>query len=385
MREEPLVFGRPVIEEAEIAEVVETLRSGWIGTGPRVARFEEMFAESAGTEHAVALSSCTAALHLTMVAAGIGAGDEVITTPMTFCATANAIVHAGARPVFADVEADAGTIDPAAIEAAIGPGTAAIIAVHFGGRPCRMDEISAIAERHGLLLIEDAAHAVGATHGGRPAGSIGDAGCFSFYATKAVCTAEGGMVTTDDAELAAKVRTLALHGLSRNAWERFSLDASSHYEVVTPGFKANMTDIQAALGIHQLARVGTVRERLEQIWGRYDDELARLEVTTPLSAEPDTVHARHLYSILIDGDRAGISRDELATALLERRIGTGIHYTPIHLQPYYREALGHQPGEFPEAERIGEQTLSLPLSAGLDDSDVDDVTSALAACLAEVA
>ena len=332
MRDDFLVFGSPPIQEPEIAEVVATLRSGWIGTGPRVAKFEEMFRKYIGCEHAVAVNSCTAALHLSMVVSGVGAGDEVITSPMTFCATANAVVHTGARPVFVDVEPDTGNIDPDRIEAAITPRTRAIVPVHYAGRPCQMDRIEALARRHGLLVIEDAAHAIESAHHGRKIGTIGDLTCFSFYVTKNLVTAEGGMVTTSDGDLAAKIKMYALHGMSRDAWKRFSDEGYKHYQVLAPGFKYNMTDLQAALGIHQLARIPTNATRREEIWARYDDAFASLPIECPAPAEPDTVHARHLYTILIDPERR--SRDGVLNELVRLNIGTGVHYTAQHLHPY---------------------------------------------------
>jgi dTDP-4-amino-4,6-dideoxygalactose transaminase len=376
-RKEHLAFGSPAIGEAEIDEVVATLRSGWLTTGPRVARFEEMFARYVGTEHAVALASCTGALHLSMLAAGVGAGDEVITTPMTFCATAHAIVHAGARPVFVDVEADTGNIDPDAIEAAVTSHTAAILPVHLAGRPCRMDRIEGIARRRGLLLLEDAAHAAGAAWRGRAAGSFGRAGCFSFYATKSLVTGEGGMVTTNDRELARTVRAYAHHGLSEGVWRRFSGARHRHAQAVLPGFKCNMTDVQAALGIHQLARLDEEVRRRAEIWRRYDDALETLPVTRPAPVEEGVVHARHLYSVLVDVEEVGEARDQVLDELLAAGIGAGVHFVPVHLHPYYRETLGHREGEFPNAEHIGERTLSLPLSARLTEQDVDDVAAAL--------
>jgi dTDP-4-amino-4,6-dideoxygalactose transaminase len=377
MRDDFLVFGRPPIEEPEIAEVVATLRSGWIGTGPRVARFEEMFRRYIGCAHAVAVNSCTAALHLSMVVAGVKRGDEVITSPMTFCATANAVVHTGARPVFADVEPDTGNLDPDRVEAAITPRTRAIVPVHYAGRPCRMDRLEALARRHGLLLIEDAAHAIESAYHGRKIGTIGDLTCFSFYVTKNLVTAEGGMVTTSDPELAARIKMYALHGMSRDAWKRFSDEGYKHYQVVVPGFKYNMTDLQAALGIHQLGRLEANAVRREAIWARYDEALASLPVERPAPVEPHTVHGRHLYTILVDPERTAKSRDRVLDELVRLRIGGGVHYTALHLHPYYRETLGHRPGDFPHAERIGDRTLSLPLSPRLSDRDVEDVVSAV--------
>ncbi len=354
--------------------MVDTLRSGWIGTGPRTERFEALFAEYVGAPHAVAVSSGTAALHLSLIAAGVGDGAEVITTPMTFPSTANAIVHAGATPVFADVDPATGNIDPERVAAAITPRTAAILPVHYAGRPCRMDALEELAAANELLLIEDAAHAVGAVFGDRRIGAIGAATCFSFYVTKNLVTGEGGMVTTADAELAAHVRRLCLHGMDRDAWQRFSVHEFRHYEVIEPGFKSNMTDVQAALGIHQLAKVESGLARRREIWAAYDEGLADLPVELPAAEEPGSVHARHLYSVLVE---SGQPRDGVLDALIGQRIGTGVHYRPVHLHPYYRDRFGHRAGDFPNAEAIGQRTLSLPLSPALTETDVADVLEAM--------
>jgi dTDP-4-amino-4,6-dideoxygalactose transaminase len=377
MRESFLVFGSPAIDEAEIAEVVATLRSGWIGTGPRVARFEELFREYTGARHAVAVNSCTAALHLSMLASGVGAGHEVITTPMTFCATANAVLHVGARPVFVDVDRATGNIDPDRIAGAITPRSKAIVPVHYAGRPCEMDRLSQIAGDHGLLVIEDAAHAIEGVYNGRKIGTIGDLTCFSFYVTKNVVTAEGGMVTTRDPELAAKIKMYALHGMSKDAWKRFSDEGYRHYEVLFPGFKYNMTDLQAALGIHQIGRVTAGAKRRQEIWDRYNDAFADLPVVRPAPIPDGIVHARHLYTLLVQSELIGRSRDQIMDDLIRLKIGTGVHYTALHLHPYYRRTFGYGSGDFPNAEYIGARTLSLPFSAKLTDQDVDDVIEAV--------
>jgi dTDP-4-amino-4,6-dideoxygalactose transaminase len=381
VRRDLLVFGSPLIEEAEIQEVVATLRSGWIGTGPRVARFEEAFRDYIGARHALALNSCTAALHLSMLAAGVGPGDEVITTPLTFAATANAIVHTGATPVFVDVDRRTQNIDPALVEPAVTPRTRAILPVHFAGRPCDMDPILSVARRHGLRVIEDAAHAIEATYHGRKVGTLGDAACFSFYVTKNVITGEGGMVTTGDDAWAEKIQAYGLHGLSRGAWRRYSDEGFVHYQVLYPGFKYNMTDMQAALGLHQLPRIERYARQRVEIWSRYDGAFADLPVRTPAPEEPGTRHARHLYTLLVDldrlrGERASL-RDRIVEELKREGIGTGIHYVSLHLHPYYRDRFGFTPDSFPNARHISERTLSLPLSAKLSDGDVEDVIAAV--------
>lgn len=377
VRDEFLIFGSPLIDESMIAEVVATLRSGWIGTGPRVARFEELFREYIGSRHAVALNSCTAALHLSMVVAGIRAGDEVITTPLTFCSTANAILHAGGTPVFVDVERESMNLNPDLIEAAITPRTKAILPVHLAGRPCRMDAVMAIARRRGLLVIEDAAHCIEGQHHGRKIGTIGDLTCFSFYVTKNLMTGEGGMVTTNNQDYADKIKMYGLHGLSKDAWRRYSDEGFKRYEVVFPGFKYNMMDLQAALGIHQIGGLAAHHARRAEIWARYDEAFRDLPLAVPAAPEPGTVHARHLYTVLLDVDRLTAGRDAIQDALFRENIGTGIHYVSLHLQEYYRKTYGFRPEDFPNARYISERTLSLPLSPKLTDCEVNDVIAAV--------
>jgi dTDP-4-amino-4,6-dideoxygalactose transaminase len=377
LRKDFLIFGSPLIGEEEIEEVVATLRSGWIGTGPRAKQFEVMMAEYTSARHSIAVSSCTAALHLSLLALGIGVGDEVITTPMTFAATANAIVHAGAKPVFADVNRSTMLIEPENIEAAITPRTKAILPVHLTGRLCPMDEIGAIARKHGLFVIEDAAHCIEGSYHGRKVGNISDLTCFSFYVTKNLTTGEGGMVTTDNPQWAEKLRVLALHGMDVHAYNRFGDGGYRHYQVVEAGFKCNMTDIQAALGIHQLKRIEASWERRNAVWNEYQKAFSGLPIHCPGSDEPDTRHARHLYAILAHKEECGKSRDELLEYFTRQKIGTGVHYTPVHLHPYYRKTFGYKEGDYPNAEWIGKGTLSLPLSAKLQKEDVEDVVSAL--------
>ncbi len=367
-----LVFGAPQICEEEIAEVEACMRSGWLGTGPRVARFESEFAAYKGTVPArvAAVNSCTAALHVSMVAAGLEPGAEVITTPLTFCATVNAIIHAGLSPVLADVDPVTQNIDPDAIEAAITPRTQAILPVHFAGRPCDMDRIMSIADKHNLVVIEDCAHAIEAEYHGRKTGTFGDFGCFSFYVTKNVITGEGGMILGRVDHHIARARTLALHGMSRDAWHRFGDKGYQHYQVVECGFKYNMMDIQAAIGIHQLARVEQNWKRRAEIWGEYIDAFRQSPIGLPAPPEPDTRHAHHLFTVHVDEAACGISRDELLETMNSERIGSGVHYLSIPEHPYYQTRYGWQPHNWPNAMRIGRQTMSLPLSAKLTDSDV---------------
>jgi dTDP-4-amino-4,6-dideoxygalactose transaminase len=380
-RESYLVFGSPQLLDAEIDEVATTLRSGWIGTGPKVARFEEEFATYVGTPHAVALGSCTAALHLALVTLGLKPGDEVIVPAMTFAATANVVVHAGATPVFADVDRSSQCLDPDDVVRRLTPRTKALIPVHFAGRACDMGSLMDIARAHDLRVVEDCAHAIETLWQGRHVGTIGDVGAFSFYVTKNVVTGEGGMLTTTDASQAARAKTLGLHGMSADAWKRFSDEGFKQYEVVEPGFKYNLTDLQAAIGLHQLARVEANLGRRNEIWARYDEAFADLPVFVPAPQEPGTRHARHLYTLMLDLDRLSIDRDAFQAELHRRRIGTGIHYRALHLHAYYRDTYGYGRGDLPNAEWISDRTISLPLSPKLSDDDVDDVISAVTSIL----
>ncbi|WP_109124913.1 DegT/DnrJ/EryC1/StrS family aminotransferase [Dyella sp. C11] len=374
-----LVFGAPRIEEAEIAEVEACLRSGWLGTGPRVAQFERDFARWRGVRNSqvAAVNSCTAALHVSMVAAGLEPGSEVITTPLTFCATVNAILHAGLTPVLADVDPVTQNIDPDAIEAAITPRTRAILPVHFAGRPCEMDRVMAIAHKHGLMVIEDCAHAIETEFQGKPAGTFGDFGCFSFYVTKNVVTGEGGMILGRDEEHIARARILALHGMSKDAWHRFGDEGYRHYQVVECGFKYNMMDLQAALGIHQLARVESNWLRRQALWQRYDEAFASLPIGRPAPAQAGTRHGYHLYTVMIDPNRCGISRDGFLDTMNERRIGTGVHYLSVPEHPYYQQRFGWRPEQWPNAMQLGRQTVSLPLSPAMTDDDATRVIDAV--------
>lgn len=373
-----LVFAAPDIQEDEIAEVEACMRSGWLGTGPRVARFEQNFAayQELKPTQVAGLNSCTAALHVSMVAANLEPGSEVITTPLTFCATVNSILHAGLIPVLADVDSLTQNIDPAAVEAAITPRTRAILPVHFAGRSCEMDAIMAIARKHNLMVVEDCAHAIETEYHGRKAGTFGDFGCFSFYVTKNVVTGEGGMVVGHDEALIARARMLALHGMSKDAWHRFSDAGYRHYQVVECGFKYNMMDMQAAIGIHQLARVEQSWRRREVIWHRYMQAFADLPIGLPSLPAPDTRHAYHLFTIMVDEARCGISRDAFLDAMNAHRIGTGVHYLSVPEHPYYQQRFGWRPEQWPNATLIGRQTVSLPLSPKLTDADVERVIAA---------
>ncbi|PTX91109.1 DegT/DnrJ/EryC1/StrS family aminotransferase [Opitutus sp. ER46] len=377
MRSQYLVFGQPLIEEAEIAEVVASLRSAWLGTGPKVAEFERRVAAYKGVKYAVAVNSCTAGLHLACLACGLQPGDEVIAPAMTFCATINAIIHAGATPVLADVDRDTFNLDPADVRRKITSRTKAIMPVHFAGRACDMEALVALAAEHGLKIIEDCAHAIETEYAGRKAGTFGTCGVLSFYSTKNIVTGEGGMVLTDDPAIAARLKMLALHGMSQDAWKRFSDDGYKHYDVVEIGFKYNMMDLQAAIGLHQIQRVEAYWRRRQEIWDAYNRAFADLPAARPAPLPANSRHALHLYTLLIDEVRAPVTRDQFMTALHRRNIGTGVHYRAIPVLSVYQQRFGWRPDDFPRAHAIGCSTVSLPISAKLADGDVEDVITAV--------
>jgi len=373
-----LVYGSPLIENKEIEEVTKTLQSGWLGTGPKVAQFERDFCQYKGNKgHAVAVNSCTAALHVSMIAAGLKPGDEVITSSLTFCATVNAIIHAGLNPVIADIDPITFNIDPDDVESRITSRTRAIIPVHFAGRPCDMDRLSSLAKARNLKIIEDCAHAIETTYHDVPAGTFGDFGCFSFYVTKNIVTGEGGMILAKNEEDANRCKILALHGMSKDAWRRFSDEGYKHYQVIECGFKYNMMDLQAAIGIHQLQRIESYWQRREAVWRQYNEAFTKLPIILPTPPQTDTRHAYHLYTILVDETKAGITRDAFLTAMTKRNIGVGVHYLSIPEHPYYQNIFGWRPEQYPHAMRIGRQTVSLPLSAKLTPEDVNDVIHAV--------
>jgi dTDP-4-amino-4,6-dideoxygalactose transaminase len=368
-------FSPPALGPEESAEVMATLESGWLSTGPRVSRFEQAFAGYVGATHAIALNSCTAGLHLSLLAAGVGPGDEVITTPLTFCATANVIIHTGATPVFADVDPRTGNIDPAAVARAVTSRTRAVIPVHYAGLPADVHAIRQITVPRGIAMIEDAAHCVEGVAAGRKVGTIGDFTCFSFYATKNLTTGEGGMVTTDSAEAAEYIRVASLHGMSRAAWSRHQHARPSRYDVVMPGFKYNMPDLQAAIGLHQLAQLDRNHARRREIAFAYDDAFSDLPITRFAPAAPGSVHAHHLYTVLID-EITGRSRDVVADRLADAGVASSVHFQAVHLHSYYRDRFGFTRGAFPAAERIADTVLSLPLSPALSDAQVGQVIDA---------
>jgi len=370
-------FFRPDIGEEEIAAVVDTLRSGWVTVGPRTQEFEEAFASAIGAPHAVAVNSCTSALHLALDALDLEPGDEVITSTLTFTASGATIIHAGARPVLVDSTSDTLNMDPDDVARKITARTRALVPVHYTGHPAAMDELLDLAQRHGLTVIEDAAHALPASYRGRSVGTIGDVTAFSFYATKNLTTGEGGMLTTADATLADRLRTRRLHGMSRDAWRRYSSAGSWRYDVSYPGFKYNMTDIAAAMGLVQLLRLPALHRRRQQIVALYDELLAGVaELELPIT-RPEVDHAWHLYVVRMRPERLRIHRDEVIETLKVEGIGTQVHFIPLHLHSYYRDAFGYRPEDFPVASAAAETILSLPLFTLMSDDDVRHVAAAL--------
>lgn len=380
MRNTFLPFSPPLIGEEEIAEVLDTLRSDWITTGPKVKRFEQEFAEFVGAPMALAVSSATDAMQVALAALGIGPGDEVITTTMTFCSTIHVIEHLGARPVLVDVLPDTLTLDPARVAEALTPCTRAILPVHLYGHPCEMDALLELAQQHHLAIVEDAAHALPARYKGRLIGAALTASdlatCFSFYATKNLTTAEGGMVT-GEADLIDRARIWSLHGMSRDAWKRYSASGSWYYEVVLPGFKCNMTDIQAALGLQQLHKLPQFQQRRREIVRQYQAAFAAMpELQTP-TERPEVESAWHIYALRLNLEQLLIDRAQFIQELAARNIGVSVHFIPNHLQPYYRDKYGYRAEDFPVAYREYQRLISLPLNLRLSDADVEDVIEAV--------
>lgn len=371
-REEHLYFHRPWIGPEEKQEILDCLDSGWLTTGPRTKAFEKKFAEAIGVKHAIALNSCTAGLHLALIGLDLKPGDEVITTPLTFVATANVIVHSRGRPVFVDVDRRTGNIDPAAVERAITPKTRAILIVHYVGHPCDMDALCAISKSKKIDLIEDAAHAVESEYKGRRCGNFGRMTAFSFYATKNITTGEGGMLVTNEDALAERLRILSLHGMNKDAWKRYSAEGAAAWQLEEPGFKYNMFDIQAALGLHQLDKVEKFRRRREEIVLRVRREFADIPALRTLEDLPGVKNAYHLMPIYLT-PRCKLTRDQVIQGYKEWNVGTGIHFDPVHLQPFYRKTFGCKPGDCPVAEEMGTRTLSLPLYPKMSDDDVQYV------------
>lgn len=374
-----LPFALPDIGEEEINEVLDSLRSGWLTTGPKTKRFEEDFAAFAGDgTETIAVNSATAGLHLALEAVGIGPGDEVITTPYTFTATAEVVRYLGADPVFVDIDPNTFNIDPSKIEAAITPRTKAIIPVHFAGLSCDMKAILSIAKRHELKVVEDAAHALPTTFGGKLIGSLeSDATVYSFYATKTITTGEGGMIVTRDPDIAKRCRTMRLHGISRDAFDRYtSKKPSWHYEVIAPGCKYNMTDISASLGIHQLKKAWSFQKKRQTMALCYDEAFANLPVILPPHASAGDMHAWHLYVIRLT-DNSPVTRDRLIELMAEKGVGCSVHFIPLHLHPYWRDRYNLKPEDFPNALKAYERAVSLPLFTKMNEFDLQKVVDAV--------
>lgn len=374
MSEAPFIpYNRPAMGDEEAAAAAAAVRSGWITTGPRVREFEEAFAALVGAPHAVAVSSCTAGLEIALAALDIGPGDEVLVPAYTFASSVTVIAQRGATPVLVDISEDDCNIDPAAAARAVTPRTRAILPVHFAGQACRMTDLQALARQHGLRTIEDAAHATWTRDGDRMVGSIGDATAFSFYATKNLATGEGGMVTTADAALADRLRRLSLHGMSRDAWARYTAAGTYRYDIVEPGYKANLGDIPAAIGLVQLRRLPQLQARREAIAQRFNAAFAGEPALDPPAERPGTRHAWHLYPLRLRLERLRIDRDTFIAALRTAGIGTSVHFIPIHYYSYFRQRFGWRAGDYPVAERTFEREISLPLYPDLADEQVERI------------
>jgi dTDP-4-amino-4,6-dideoxygalactose transaminase len=374
MRDSFLPFSPPCLDEDEIAEVTDSLRSGWITTGPKCRAFETAFAERLGSPAALAVSSCTAALHTALAVLGVGPGDEVITSTMTFCSTVSVIEHVGATPVLVDVEPDTLNLDPVQVAAAVSERTKVILPVHYAGHPCDMTALRRIAAQHGLEIVEDAAHALPARHGDRWIGQEANPACFSFYATKNLTTAEGGMLTGSP-EFIEKARIASLHGMSRDAWKRYDKGGSWYYEVVMPGFKYNLPDVLAAIGLAQLRKLDRMQARRREVVAHYREELAGLPLELPVE-RAGVASAWHLFPIRLR-DEARLPRDAFITELTTANIGTSVHFIPIHFHPYYRQKYGWREGGWPVAEAAFARLVTLPLHGGLAEADQGDVIEAV--------
>jgi perosamine synthetase len=372
-------FHKPAIGEDEVRSVVETLRSGWLTTGSKVKSFEEDFAKYVGSKYAIAVNSGTAALHLALDAVGIKENDEVIVPTMTFTATAEVVLYFKAKPLLVDCECDTLNLDPAKLEATITPKTKAIVPVHMAGQPCNMDEILKIARRHNLRVIEDAAHALPASYRGQTVGTIGDITCFSFYATKTITTGEGGMATTNNSKWAERMRIMSLHGISHDAWKRYTKEGSWYYEVLYPGFKYNLTDLAAAIGGEQLKKCSEFWQARQRIAMTYSRAFAELDGVQVPACRSDVQHAWHLFVIQLDSERLKINRNQFIDALREEEIGTSVHSIPLHLHPYYRDKFAYKPADFPNATAVFERIVSLPIYPRMTGNDVDRVIDTVSA------
>lgn len=376
VRKEFLMFHRYWLDEEEEKEVIDTLRSGWLTYGPRTKQFEELFRSYVKASHAVGVNSGTSALHLALATLGIGPKDEVITSTNTFASSVNVVLHSHANPILVDIEHGTMNIDVSKIEEKITPRTKVIIPVHIAGHPCRMDEIKEIAEKHNLIILEDAAHAIESEYKGKKIGSISDFTAFSFYATKNITTGEGGMLTAKNKEYAEKARILSMHGISKDAWMRYSKRGYQHYDIIYPGYNYHMFDIQAALGLKQLPKIGKFRQRREEITRIYNEELAGLPIETPV-VENDVKSAHYLYIIKLKLKELKVGRDTILNALQAENIGVGVHFIAVHRSKFYREYLKPKKNEFPVADYVSESALSLPLYPRMSDEDAMDVVEAV--------
>jgi perosamine synthetase len=376
VRDTRLPYGRQWLDEEDVAAVIEVLRSDWLTTGPKVDEFEEAFANFVGTEEAVAVSNGTAALHAAIYGADIGLGDEVIVPPMTFAASANCVVYQGGIPVFADVDPDTLLIDPAEVETRITPRTKAIVAVDYAGQPCDYDALQAIADRHDLILVADACHAIGGSYKERPVGSLADLSTFSFHPVKHITTGEGGMITTNDPELAQRMRIFRNHGITTDHRQREKL-GSWFYEMVDLGYNYRLTDIQCVLGLSQLRKLPQWVTQRQRIAKRYDEAFVELVAVESLTVLEEVSHAYHLYMVQFDLEELQVDRAEVFTALVAEGIGVNVHYIPVHLHPFYREQFGTGPGTCPIAEAAYERLITLPMFPHMRDEDVEDVITAV--------
>ncbi|MFA9453121.1 MAG: DegT/DnrJ/EryC1/StrS family aminotransferase [Candidatus Aminicenantaceae bacterium] len=377
MRKTYLQFSVPTITQAEITEVVKTLKSGWLTTGKKARLLEERFAAYIGCKHAVTVASGTAALFLSLKVDGVGPGDEVITSPLTFISTANVVHHLGAKPVFADIDGETFNIDPERIAAAVTPRTKALLPVHYSGQPCDMGAIQKIARQHRLRVVEDAAHAMGAEYRGRKVGSRGNLTCFSMFPTKNITTGEGGIITLNDGRKAKRLKQLRLHGMSKDGWKRYAREGSWYYEVHEAGYKYNLADLNASLGLVQLAKLEAFNQKRRKLVERYIRRLAPIPGIRTVKVLPGMKSSWHIFPIHVDARELGLDRNHLVKALWERNIGTSVHFIPLHLQPFYQKQFGYKKGDFPVAEEVFAGILSLPLFPRMTLRDVDDVVAAI--------
>ena len=377
-------FHRAAVGEDEVQAVSEVMRSGWLTMGPKTFEFETEFAKYVGSQHAIAVSTGTAALHLSLEAAGVQAGDEVLLPTTTFTATAEAVTYVGARPVLVDIDPITMNIDPEDAVHRITPKTKAVIPVHLAGQPCDMDEIHALAQVHQLRVVEDAAHALPSEYRGKRVGRISEFTCFSFYATKTLTTGEGGMITTDNLEAAERMRLMRLHGIERDAWKRYRGDGSWFYEVLEAGFKYNLTDFQSAIGLVQLAKCDAMRQARERIAQRYSDAFSSCEELVVPAIRRDRRSSWHLYILRLRLDRLNKDRNAFIEALHRRGVACSVHFIPLHLQPYYQRVYGYQPGHFPHAEREYHTCVSLPIYPGMTEVEIHHVISAVLTTAAEL-